>query len=158
MRSSRAELRADAARDTAIRAHLPDDTLLVFLSDTHIGGTADSDIFESAVELRALLEDLNHHQGPVELVLAGDFLDLLRMGDPGRGEERVAATIARPEYRRLFAAMQGFTRLPEHRVVYLVGNHDAEVWWNTRLQRSLIEAGLVNVFALSYSASFQSLP
>jgi hypothetical protein len=54
--------------------------------------------------------------------------------------------------------MQGFTRLPEHRVVYLVGNHDAEVWWNTRLQRSLIEAGLVNVFALSYSTSFQSLP
>jgi hypothetical protein len=25
-----------------------------------------------------LLEDLHHHEGPVELVLAGDFLDVLR--------------------------------------------------------------------------------
>ena len=158
MRSSRAELRADAARDTAIRAHLPDDTLLVFLSDTHIGGTADSDIFESAVELRALLEDLNHHQGPVELVLAGDFLDLLRIGGSSGGEDPAAATIARPEYRKLFVALRAFAAASGRRVVYVVGNHDAEVWWNTRLQRSLIEAGLVNVFALSYSASFQSLP
>jgi hypothetical protein len=38
MRSSGAEVRADAARDTVIRAHLPADALLVFLSDTHIGG------------------------------------------------------------------------------------------------------------------------
>lgn len=43
-------------------------------------------------------------------------------------------------------------------MVYVVGNHDAEVWWNTRVQRLLIEAGLVDVFALSYSASFESLP
>jgi hypothetical protein len=91
-------------------------------------------------------------------VLAGDFLDLLRMGNAGHGEQCVAATIARPEYRQLFSALRVFTRLPEHRVVYLVGNHDAEVWWNTRVQRSLIEAGLVDVFALSYSASFHSLP
>jgi UDP-2,3-diacylglucosamine pyrophosphatase LpxH len=105
-----------------------------------------------------VLEDLNRHQGPVELVLAGDFLDLLRMGNAGHGEQCVAATIARPEYRQLFSALRVFTRLPEHRVVYLVGNHDAEVWWNTRVQRSLIEAGLVDVFALSYSASFHSLP
>jgi hypothetical protein len=43
-------------------------------------------------------------------------------------------------------------------VVYLVGNHDAEVWWNPQIQRSLNEAGLVDVFGLSYTASFTSLP
>jgi hypothetical protein len=41
-----------------IRYQLPDDTLLVFLSDTHIWGAAGSDIFESAAELILLLEDL----------------------------------------------------------------------------------------------------
>jgi Calcineurin-like phosphoesterase len=141
-----------------VRDQVPDDTLLVFLSDTHIGGAADGDIFESADELRALLEDLRRHHGPVELVLAGDFLDVLRMEDAGSGGDRVAATISRPEYQGLFAALRAFAGAPGHRVVYLVGNHDAEVWWNPRLQRSLREAGLVDAFGLSYSASFASLP
>jgi hypothetical protein len=39
---------SDSADDGVIRERLPDETLLVFLSDTHIGGTAGSDIFESA--------------------------------------------------------------------------------------------------------------
>jgi 3',5'-cyclic AMP phosphodiesterase CpdA len=146
------------AADGVIRNQLPDDTLLVFLSDTHIGGTAGSDIFESATELTLLVEDLNRHDGPVELVLTGDFLDLLRMGDVGRGEDLVAATIALPDHRELFAALRTFAKGPEHRVVYVVGNHDAEIWWNPRIQRSLRQAGLVDVFALSYLASFASQP
>jgi hypothetical protein len=50
--------------DGVIRVRLPDETLLVFLSDTHIGGSSGSDIFESAAELTMLLEDLHHHEGP----------------------------------------------------------------------------------------------
>src|SRR4029453_5920650 len=69
------------AADGAIRERLPDETLLVFLSDTHIGGSSGGDIFDSAAELTMLLEDLHHHEGPVELVLAGDFVDVLRMAD-----------------------------------------------------------------------------
>ncbi len=146
------------AADGGIRVKLPDDTLIVLLSDAHIGGAAGSDIFESAAELEALLRDLRRHQGPVELVLAGDFLDLLRMGDPSHGEQGVTATIARPEYQELFAALRAFAAAPGHRVVYAVGNHDAEVWWNTRIQQSLREESLVDDFALSYSACFESLP
>src|SRR5215475_13574495 len=146
------------ATDGVFRDQLSDDTLVVLVSDAHIGGPAGSDIFESAAELTALLRDLSRHQGPVELVLAGDFFDLLRMGDPGRGEDGVTATIARPEYQELFAALRAFAVAPGRRVVYMVGNHDAEVWWNTRIQRSLQEAELVDVFALSYSASFNSFP
>jgi hypothetical protein len=95
---------SDSPADGVIRGRLPDDTLLVFLSDTHIGGPAGSDIFESSAELTLLLEDLDRHHGPVELVLAGDFLDLLRMEDADGNGDRVAATITRPEYQRLFAA------------------------------------------------------
>jgi UDP-2,3-diacylglucosamine pyrophosphatase LpxH len=131
------------AVDGVIQEQLSDDTLVVFLSDAHIGGTGHSDIFESAAELTALLEDLDSHQGPVELVLAGDVFDLLRMGDADGGD-RVAETIARPEYRQLFGAQRGFAAGPRHRVVYMVGNHDAEVWWNIQVQRCLREAGLVD--------------
>jgi hypothetical protein len=148
----------DPTPESAFHAELPDDTLLVFLSDVHIGGAAGTEIFQSPAELMALLENLGRHPGPVELVLAGDFLDLLRMGDVGRGEDEVAATIARPEYHELFAAVRAFAQGPEHRVVYVVGNHDAEVWWNPQIQRSLRQAGLVDVFALSYVASFASQP
>jgi hypothetical protein len=144
------------AADGVIRERLPDETLLVFLSDTHIGGSSGSDIFESAAELTMLLADLHHHEGPVELILAGDFLDLLRLDDAGG--DPVAATLARPEYRELFATLRAFAGVEGHRVVYLVGNHDAELWWNPAARRPLQEAGLVERFALSYAASFASLP
>jgi len=74
-----------------------------------------------------LLEDLNRHQGPVELVLAGDFLDVLRMDDADSNGDRLAATITRPEYQGLFATLRGFAGTQGHRVVYVVGNHDAEI-------------------------------
>ena len=43
-------------------------------------------------------------------------------------------------------------------MVYLVGNHGAEVWWNPRVRHVLAEAGLVDVFGLSYVATFESRP
>jgi hypothetical protein len=51
------------AADGVIRERLPDETLLVFLSDTHIGGLSGSDIFDSGAELTMLLEDLHLHGG-----------------------------------------------------------------------------------------------
>jgi metallophosphoesterase superfamily enzyme len=54
---------------------LPKETLVVFVSDSHIGGDPGCDGFESPEKLQALLQELSEHQGPVELVLAGDFFD-----------------------------------------------------------------------------------
>lgn len=93
-RCCRSRVMSDNAADGVIRNQLPDDTLLVFLSDTHIGGAAGSDIFESAAELTLLLEDLNRHQGPVELVLAGDFLDVLRILYDALGLESAQLAVA----------------------------------------------------------------
>ena len=134
------------------------DTLLVFLSDTHIGGDAGHDIFESPNELTALLEELSAYGGPVELVLAGDFFDFLEIGDVPSGENRVTVTITRPEYRTMFSTLRTFAAGEGHRVVYLPGNHDAEVWWNPAVQKTLREEGLVDEFALSYAARFESVP
>jgi hypothetical protein len=40
----------------------------------------------------------------------------------------------------------------------LPGNHDAEVWWNPAVQETLREKGLVDEFAFSYAARFESVP
>ena len=141
-----------AATATTLR----DDTVVVFLSDTHIGGDPDQDYFESPEELTVLFEELTAGAGPVELVLAGDFFDLLKISDVPAGENRVSVTLSRPEYRGLFSALRAFAAGEDRRVVYLPGNHDAEVWWNLGIRRTLREEGLVHEFALSYAARFVS--
>jgi UDP-2,3-diacylglucosamine pyrophosphatase LpxH len=137
---------------------LQDDALIVFLSDTHIGGDEGHDIFESPEELTALLEELSAHGGPVELILAGDFFDFLQIGDVPNGENRASMTMSRPEYRRFVSALRDFAAGESHRVIYLAGNHDAEVWWNPAVQKTLREERLVDEFALSYAGRFESAP
>jgi UDP-2,3-diacylglucosamine pyrophosphatase LpxH len=137
---------------------LTDDTLVVFVSDSHIGGDEGRDIFETPDDLATLFDELDGHRGPIELVLAGDFFDCLRIADVPDGETRATLTIARPEYRGLFDALRRFAAAESRRVVYLPGNHDAEVWWNPEIQAELRRQGLVHEFALSYAAGFESDP
>src|SRR5215210_3011176 len=134
---------------------LQEDTLVVFVSDSHIGGDPGCDGFESPAEMAALFDELAGHEGPVELILSGDFFDFLQIGDVPDGTDRAAVTISRPEYARLFAALEHFNSGDQKRVVYLPGNHDAEVWWNPMIQETLRERGLVDEFAFSYLASFE---
>jgi UDP-2,3-diacylglucosamine pyrophosphatase LpxH len=137
---------------------LDDDTLVVFLSDCHIGGDNGRDIFESQDDLTALFDDLDRESGAVELVLAGDFFDFLRIADVPAGENRAALTVGKPEYARLFASLRRFAATERRRVTYLPGNHDAEVWWNADLRAELGRQGLVHDFALSYVAAFRGDP
>jgi UDP-2,3-diacylglucosamine pyrophosphatase LpxH len=137
---------------------LTGDTLVVFLSDCHIGGDDGRDIFESPDDLAALFDSIDRHSGPVELVLAGDFFDFLRIAEVPAGENRASTTISRPEYQELFAALRRLAAGPDRRVVYLPGNHDAEAWWNREIHAELERAGLVHEFALSYSAAFEPGP
>ena len=133
---------------------LSGDTLIVFLSDSHIGGDPGCDGFESPEELEALFEELGGHDGPVELILAGDFFDFLQIGEVPEGSDRASLTIARPEYESLFAALERF-RESGRRVIYMPGNHDAESFWNPQLQETLRERGLVDEFAYYYLASVE---
>jgi UDP-2,3-diacylglucosamine pyrophosphatase LpxH len=141
-----------------VTRELADDTLVVFLSDCHIGGDEGRDIFESPDDLAALFDDLASHPGPLELVLAGDFFDFLRIAEVPDGQSRASLTISRPEYRTLFEALRRLADGLERNVVYLPGNHDAEAWWNGELRAELQREGLVHGFALSYAASFASDP
>src|ERR687894_2188487 len=134
---------------------LDEDTLVVFVSDSHIGGDPGCDGFESPEELSALMDELAERDGPVELILAGDFFDFLQISPSRDGLDRAALTMARPEYEGLFAALRRFATGEHKRVMYLPGNHDAEMWWNPRIQETLRKRGLVDEFALSYEAHFE---
>lgn len=135
---------------------LSNDTLIVFVSDSHIGGDPGCDGFESPAELKALFEELTSREGPVELILAGDFFDFLQIGKVPEAEDRASLTIDRAEYRSLFAALERFREAEGKRVVYLPGNHDAESFWNPRIQETLRERGLVDEFAYTYLASVEA--
>ncbi|MEW6636971.1 MAG: metallophosphoesterase [Actinomycetota bacterium] len=131
------------------------DILVVFVSDSHIGGDPGCDGFESPEELRALFEELARHDGPVELVLAGDFFDFLQIGKVPEGANRASLTVDRSEYAGLFAALASFNAGEGKRVIYLPGNHDAESFWNPAIKETLRERGLVDEFAYSYAASIE---
>ena len=135
---------------------LSDDTLVVFVSDSHIGGDRGCDGFESPDELEAVFVELAGRDGPVELILAGDFFDFLQIGEVADGKNRASMTIERPEYRDLFAALKRFREATDKRVIYLPGNHDAESFWNKEIQAMLRERGLVDEFAYYYLASVET--
>jgi UDP-2,3-diacylglucosamine pyrophosphatase LpxH len=134
---------------------LGSNTLVVFVSDSHIGGDAGCDGFESPAELEALFVELAAREGPVELILAGDFFDFLQIGKVSEGEDRASLTMDRPEYRSLFAALGRFREVEGKRVVYLPGNHDAESFWNPEIQKTMRRRGLVDEFAYRYLASME---
>src|SRR5918995_5400384 len=83
---------------------LGSDTLVVFVSDSHIGGDPGCDGFESPKEFKDLFEELAERDGPVELILAGDFFDFLQIGEVPAGDDRASLAIDRPEDRDLFPA------------------------------------------------------
>jgi UDP-2,3-diacylglucosamine pyrophosphatase LpxH len=134
---------------------LYENTLVVFVSDSHIGGDPGCDGFESPAELEALFAELASREGPVELILAGDLFDFLQIGEVPKGEDRASLTISRPEYEGLFAALARFRGAEGKRVIYLPGNHDAEGWWNPQIQETLRERGLVDEFAYHYLAALE---
>jgi len=135
---------------------LGDDVLVVFVSDSHIGGDRGCDGFESPKELGALFGELAGRDRPVELILAGDFFDFLQIGEVASGKNRASMTIERPEYKELFAALKRFREAEGKRVIYLPGNHDAESFWNQEIQETLRERGLVDEFAYYYLASVET--
>jgi hypothetical protein len=78
-------------------------------------------------------------------------------GRTGQVNDQVTATLMRPEYAELFDSLRRFRGASAHHVTYVIGNHDAELWWNLPLQRLIRDHGLVDEFALSYAARFESL-
>ncbi len=122
---------------------------LVFISDLHLATDPEMRDFFAQDELAALLDELTAHPEPVDLIIAGDFFDLLQLNGADR-EAAFRRALHLPEYATLFDRLRRFTAIPRHRTIYLVGNHDAEMGWNAPLRRYLLASGLVSEISLAY--------
>jgi hypothetical protein len=78
---------------------LPQETLIVFVSDCHVGDPG-CDSFEASEELGSLFEKLAMLGRPLELVLAEDFFDLLLISDPPEGRPAAGRGLGASEARR----------------------------------------------------------
>jgi len=70
----------------------------------------------------------------VELIINGDFLNTIQVDDPEEKLTRLTEKLSVAKVRRIFAghpelfdALQKFAAVPNHRVAYLVGNHDPHI-------------------------------
>jgi UDP-2,3-diacylglucosamine pyrophosphatase LpxH len=73
---------------------------------------------------------------PVELIIAGDFLDPLNVPYEGEFEDAITEDIALTKveaiikgHPRVMAALKRFAGLPKKSIKYLIGNHDADLFF-----------------------------
>lgn len=122
---------------------IPPTDIKIVLSDLHMGTGEEPGIvnpwedFHHDDRLAELI--LHHAQGdhadcPVELILNGDVLDLLKVTYRGRFEVEVTEAIAVDKVRRcilghprVFDALAEFLRAPRHTITYIAGNHDQDI-------------------------------
>lgn len=130
---------------------------LVFISDLHLATDDGKRDFFAEDEFADLLDELIDSSDPVDLIITGDFFDLLQLTDETPGTDRVAAfrrVFECPEYATMLDRLRTFTAMPQHRTIYLVGNHDSESGWNDPLRAYLVDTGLVSEIGLSYRHTF----
>jgi len=130
---------------------------LVFISDLHLASDEGKRDFFAQDELTALIEELIVGPEPVDLIIAGDFFDLLQLTNATPGTDRVATfrrAFERRDYERMLGALRRFNRTPGRRTVYLIGNHDAEAGWNDPLRAYLLDSGLVTTIGLAYAHTY----
>lgn len=120
----------------------------VIISDLHVGaGPLDDCDEELERNLTAFLGELSTSDGPVELVIDGDFLDFVQ-APPWQGKEleavaedgtplcfteaqsvaKLGAVVA--DHRPIFDALGGFLASGADRTLTILpGNHDADLFW-----------------------------
>lgn len=103
----------------------------IVISDLHIGGNSQLDIFRSPVQLADFLKSLN--SGPTGLIINGDFIDFLAVKPFGvfsraAAEEKIKQIVAAPPNKQVWEGFQDFLAADErNRIDILLGNHDVEL-------------------------------
>lgn len=115
--------------------------VLIFCSDHHIGGDGKLDTFDNTREFTNFIEKIEreHKTEQIELILLGDFFELLRI-TPKRTKNKIEVMLEKPEYKAMFNKIKQFSK--KNKVIYLIGNHDQEMYWNKDIQRTLTEYGI----------------
>jgi len=146
-----------AVTATAVHEGGLDERRLVFISDLHLASDEGKRDFFAQDELTALIEELIAGPDPVDLIIAGDFFDLLQLTNATPGIDRVATfrrAFERRDYEPMLDALRRFNRTPGRRTIYLIGNHDAEAGWNDPLRAHLLDSGLVTTISLAYAHTY----
>ncbi|MCW3045399.1 MAG: hypothetical protein JWL57_3557 [Actinobacteria bacterium] len=107
--------------------HVPAGGQVLAASDIHLGGHGSHRPVE---DLTAAIERAS---GPGVLVLAGDVLELVA------GDVRDVRTVLEEEG-RLTGAVRAFAACEGRRVVYLLGNHDSRLAWDSGAAAAVTEA------------------
>ncbi len=113
-------------------------SVLVFVSDFHIGGEGQLDIFDSIKEFISFLDRLEGEHEDIELVLGGDFFELAHI--KGDKASKIRRTIDKPKYKKMFERIKQFSE--RNKVYYLMGNHDFEIYYEKGLRDTLNEYGI----------------
>lgn len=110
---------------------------LFVVSDLHLGGKPEQQIFCQGTLLAALIDlaggQLGSADGRVGLVLAGDIVDFL--AEPGQVHFKATPEalgcleriVEDPAFKPVFLALRRFVRQPNHELILFIGNHDLEL-------------------------------
>lgn len=113
----------------------------------HLNPHEDFYFDDEMVDLFEYFSTGEYGEGPsgpldVELVIAGDFLDFLNVPYEGEFEDAITEEIALYKteailqgHPKVMAAIRRFASLPNKRVTYLVGNHDADLFFEKVRER-----------------------
>jgi hypothetical protein len=103
----------------------------IVISDLHIGGNTQLDIFSSQAQLASFLRSLNN--GPLGLIINGDFIDFLAV-EPfsvfsrDAAKEKIKKIVDAPPNQVVWEGFQAFLAADEgNRIDILLGNHDVEL-------------------------------
>lgn len=104
------------------------------ISDLHLGGEGDFQIFDASDELVALIHDLRTRDKDLNigLVINGDFVDFLAENkaacfNPERAVEMLQRIAKAPEFKQIWKALSQFIATKNRRLVIVIGNHDLEL-------------------------------
>ena len=104
------------------------------ISDLHLGGEGDFQIFDASDELVALIDDLRTRDEGLNigLVINGDFVDFLAEDDascfnPERSVEMLQRIAKAPKFKQIWKALSQFIATKNRRLVIVIGNHDLEL-------------------------------
>jgi UDP-2,3-diacylglucosamine pyrophosphatase LpxH len=101
------------------------------ISDLHIGGDADLDIFHSQAALAGFLN--SPYDRPQTLIINGDFIDFLAVPPFGAfnrkaAQDKIQKIVDAPSNQEVWASFRVFLHAyPQNRIDILLGNHDVEL-------------------------------
>lgn len=122
---------------------------LYVVSDLHLGGPSDFQIFNSGVELAALIDHLRAApaEKKIALLVNGDFVDFLaeqdaKHFDPSGAIAKLNRIVEDGSFKPVFSALKKFTNTKNRTLVLTLGNHDLELalpWVRARLLEILTD-------------------